>query len=206
MWRRRNLDCNERFDGTISNDRSEIKLQSGALLDLMIPDDRYAVRFDRLDPNALPEFGVIGIATYPSAISNQGTARYNGQSELLVQSGTDVYELTADAELNVDLALRFGVQARITNLEGTKYPNLGAPEDVSLAGEIRIDDIMRDGAVLSGGEVELTGTPFPVSYQADFMLNGQFYGPDADEAGATFVVDDLGTTTTLILGDILVQQ
>lgn len=192
--------------GTFSDDRSEITLDNGALLDVAIAADRYAVRFDRLDPNGQPEFGLIGLATDPSAISNQGTARYNGQSELLVQTGTDVFELTADTEVNVDFALRFGVQARITNFEGTKYPNLGTQEDVSLPGEIRISEIMRDGAVLNGGEVELTGTSFPVSYQADFTLNGQFYGPDADDVGATFVIDDLGTTTTLILGDILVQE
>jgi len=139
-------------------------------------------------------------------IPNQGLARYNGSSELVVQQGDDVFELTADVELNLNLEFRQDVQIRITNLEGTKFPALGPQEAVSLDGEIRISEITRDDTALSGGEFDIVGTPFAVTYQAETDLNGQFFGPNGEEVGATFVIDNVGTNATLIMGDILAEQ
>ena len=184
--------------GTLSDDRTSVDLEDGAIT-FEGDADAFAVRFDAAE-GATNTIGIIGVATDAGSLPS-GSATYAGDTVITAQSGTDLFELTGTAAITADFdAATPSVTTALTGLSGTRQPAAAAAEDVADAGSLTIAGSEISGNGFNGGTATLESTVLTLSGDESTALEGAFYGPDADEVGGVFIIED---GETRIFGDFL---
>ncbi|MEJ8559958.1 transferrin-binding protein-like solute binding protein [Yoonia sp. GPGPB17] len=183
--------------GAINPDRTQIILTNGGQVTLDPAGDGYATRFSSAPQGGPATRGIIGIAATDVPID--GTATYTGDTRINAVVGTDLYDLTGNAEVAIDFA-GGRVTTTLDALSGTVLNPVTGSSAVLDAGTLTIADAMISNSGFSGGVTTATGAPLALSEDATTALNGQFFGPQANEAGGTFAIID---TEKIIYGDFL---
>lgn len=147
------------------------------------------------------DFGVYGTKTQRGDVPISGAATYNGDSTVVVISADGVFDLTGDASFDVDFKAR-SATGTIDNLDGTLSTGLRAPSSVNDAATIALTDVRTSNNGLSGGDIAIDSDIITtgISGSETSSLRGQFYGPDADEIGGTFQLDDRDSGDLLVSG------
>lgn len=182
----------------------------GSRINIIAGSTEHAARFI-----ATSGFGVddrtIGIVGFETAIDDlpTGSVSYTGTSELVITDKTQsmeeqsVYRLTGDATIRADFAGGL-VDTTLDNLSGTVAVRGNTPTDVTDVATITFTGSAIDGAQFTGGTAVVSSpTLSSLSGDETSSLNGGFYGPGADEAGATFIIDDDAANGVTVLGTIL---
>lgn len=183
--------------GTINDARDTVDLSDGQI-DIDGETDAFAARFDAAQ-GAVNTLGILGVATDAAALPS-GTASYTGDTVITATSGTDVFELTGVASITANFGGDESVTTALTALTGTRQPAGAVVEDIADAGALTISGSGISGNGFSGGSAALTSDVLSLTGDVTTALEGGFYGPDADEVGGVFIVDD---GTTRIFGDFL---
>ncbi len=186
--------------GTLNNDRTNLTVTSGGTGTLTSTNASYA-RFFELNPTNGPRrTGVIGIDADRLPTN---TAVYAGTGNMTIQDNLDVLDLNGTVTVTAD----FGngtVDTEYSNLNGTRSPAFANPQAATNVGTVLVKGSRIAGTGFSGGTASIQSTQVnngqPLSAQATTSLSGAFYGPNADEVGGAFVVDDLTTNAVSIRG------
>ncbi len=189
--------------GSLNADRTSVTLDGGGTGTLTPTDATYA-RFFELNPaNGPRRTGVIGI---DSASLPGGTAVYTGTGNMTIQDNLDVLDLTGTVNVTADFD-QGTVDTVYTDLNGTRNPAFSGPQAATNVGTVRIEGSQIAGTKFTGGTASLNSASVnngqPLSAQASTALSGAFYGPDADEVGGAFVVDDLTANSVSIRGSYI---
>ena len=190
--------------GQIDATRVVIDITGGGQATLTTKADQFGARFTASPIGGASTTGVIGVATLASDMPT-GSAEYIGDTRLSAQVGTDLYELTGTASVAATFGLDGTVNTTLTGLSGQKIPSLADATVISDAGTLTLAGASIKGTSFAGGTSAATGGVFALSGKQTTIQAGQFFGPDATEAGGTFVIDDTSDGTTVIQGDFLVD-
>lgn len=145
-------------------------------------------------------FGVFGVAASDAPTS--GSVAYEGSADMTIVDGQSLFEVQGSMNAFVDFDDQ-EVDVVLDNLSGTQADAFGVPQgsvdDVATL-EILAADI--DGAEISGGIVEFASEVIGVvpSDSVDLDHTGSFYGPEYDEMGGAFVIDDSEAGSLMIFG------
>jgi hypothetical protein len=193
------------LSGAIDPGRTEVSLTGGGLVILTPADTDFAVFFDATPLDADRTIGTVGVTTPVAEMPSSGTVSYAGTSRVTVQDDLTLYDLTGSATVVAD----FGsgtVDTTVSGLSGLQTTGGGAPVAVSDVATISFTGSTLSGTTFSGGTPSLTSASVAgLSGGAQSSLDGAFYGPDAIEAGAAFVIDDSTGGTVTAFGLLLVE-
>ncbi|PLS21238.1 transferrin-binding protein-like solute binding protein [Neptunicoccus cionae] len=190
-----------RTSGSLNSDRTKLNLDAGGTGTLTAAGDATYARFFEVNPTNGPRrIGVIGI---DSASLPAGSAVYTGAGNLTIQDNLDVLDLTGTVNVTADFDSGT-VDTVYTDLNGTRNPAFSATQTATDVGTFRVEGSRISGTGFSGGTASLDSATVnggnALSTQASTSLSGGFYGPDADEVGAAFVVDDTTVNAVSVRG------
>ena len=190
--------------GDISSDLSQVEISSGGAIVLTAPSSTsYATLYDATPKSGNRTLGVVGAATPIAGMLSAGTATYTGTAAVTIEDNATRYDLAG----NASVVASFGagtVATTINGLSGTQTTGVTAPVEVTDAAIISFTGSLITGATFSGGIPSLTSTTIgALSGAEQSSLDGAFFGPDADEAGAVFVIDDSASGTVTVLGTLI---
>jgi hypothetical protein len=132
-----------------------------------------------------------------------GTAEYTGSALVTLRDDVSVFELSGDAPIAADFA-EGTVTTTASALTGTQAIGLTAPVDVSDVATVTFTGSAIDGAAFSGGTPSITSSTITdLGTDPSSSLNGAFFGTSADEAGATFVIDDASDSGVIVFGTLI---
>jgi hypothetical protein len=195
------------LSGQINAARAVIDITGGGQATLTTKSGQFGARFTASPISGASTTGVIGVATLASDMPT-GSADYTGDTRLSAQVGTDLYELTGTATV----AATFGtsgtdgtVNTTLTGLSGQKIPSLADASAISDAGTLTLTGASITETSFTGGTAAATGDVIALSGKQTTIHAGQFFGPNATEAGGAFVIDDTSDGNTVIRGDFLVD-
>jgi len=191
--------------GAVHNDRSAIDVDDGGRIALELEPNAFAGRFDVEVPGRSPSFGVVGIPTSAASLPQSGQASFEGNSKLTAQDGQDLYELTGSATIAVDFQSEL-VTLSVTDMEGQIIPVFSQASEVELPDQLVIADMQLNGSAFGGGSASLTGGTFGLTASVQTDTSGQIYGPNEEDIGGIFVIDDTENGTVQIFGDFLAGQ
>lgn len=193
------------WSGTISDDTETVTLNDGGQIVLTFGEMEFAALFEATPTNGNRSIGVIGLPTDTSELPGTGSITYAGTAQVRIQDDTTGYELTGQATINADFDTG-RVSTRITELDGNETESLNAPNDVADVADINFVDSRINGATFSGGTPTLDSSIVSdLSGTETSDLDGGFYGPDADEAGAVFSIDDSANGTVIVFGTFIAE-
>ncbi|MBT8408853.1 MAG: transferrin-binding protein-like solute binding protein [Alphaproteobacteria bacterium] len=181
--------------GLLSGDFTEIALNGGGTATLTNPSSTEYTRVFTTSGAGDPLFGVLGQRTEAVDLPN-GTSSLGGRVSLSVSSGGVPYTLTGNATVTVDWDADL-VDTRFFSLSGKRTDT---DASVSGVGTIRIDNAALSGGTFTGGTASTTGSFEPLVSASTNGTQGALFGPNADEAGGTVVVDDTGAGDFLAIG------
>lgn len=188
--------------GRINDDRTEVTLDGGGLVTLT-DGTAFAALYDATPAGANRTLGVVGLGT--PDMPGLGTTTYTGTATVTIQDDVTVYDLTGDATV----VASFGAGTVVTTvdgLSGSQTTGLSAPASVSNVGTIEFTGSPIAGAGFTGGTPTLTsGEIADLSGSEASSLDGAFYGPDAANAGAVFVIDDSASGSVTAFGVLLAE-
>jgi hypothetical protein len=191
--------------GAIDEDRTEVSLTGGGLVTLTPAGTSFAVFFDATPDDADRTIGTLGVTTPAGEMPDSGTVSYSGTSQVTLQDDVTIYDLTGSASVVADFGSRT-VTTTVSGLSGSQTTGLTPPVAVSDVAEIRFTGSSLSGTTFSGGTASLTSDSVAsLSGGAISSLDGAFYGPAAEEAGAAFVIDDSTGGTVTAFGVLLVE-
>jgi len=166
----------------------------------------HAARFVSTPTGGPNTIGVLGFPTPQSQMPVSINATYFGDTQITAQIGSDFYELDGTARLTADFGSRQVSELTLNKLSGQLFPALGATQSVSNVGIIKISGIGINGSGLSGGRSISSGGTIVLSGRQTNTLSGQFFGPNAEEAGGVWVIDDSVSKSTIVTGDFLTKN
>lgn len=145
--------------------------------------------------------GVFGTRTARDDVPLDGSATYRGDSDIVLITDAGIYELEGDAVVTVRFRNN-DLSASLGGLDGQFSNGIDAPRNVSDVMSVEISDVTISGNRLSGGDIALNSSrsDITVTSNADAALNGSFFGPNADEVGAAFTLDDSIDGSVLLIG------
>lgn len=191
------------LSGTISSDLSQVAISSGGAVSLDVSSNAFSALYEATPTSGNRTVGVLGAATPNSGMPSTGTVTYTGTATVTIQDDATLYELAGDASV----VASFGagtVTTTVNGLSGTQTTGVTAPVQVTNAATIGFAGSAITGATFSGGTPSLTSnTVAGLSGSQQSSLDGAFFGPDADEAGAAFVIDDSANGTVTAFGTVL---
>ena len=193
------------LSGGINAARTQVVLDGGGQVTLTPGDTAFAVTFEAVPVGADRTIGVVGVATPAAEMPGTGAVTYTGTSQVTLQDGTSLFELTGDASV----VARFGegtVATTVSGLSGTQTTGLAAPVAVTDVATIGFTGSTISGTTFSGGTPTVTsGSVAGLSGAEASSLDGAFYGPGATEVGAVFVIDDSASGSLTGFGVVLAQ-
>lgn len=192
------------LSGQINAARAVIDITGGGQATLTTKADQFGARFTASPIGGASTTGVIGVAILASDMPS-GSADYTGDTRLSAQVGTDLYELTGTASVAATFGTDGTVTTTLTGLSGQKMPSLADATVISDAGTLTLAGASITATSFAGGTSAATDDVFALSGKQTTIHAGEFFGPDATEAGGTFVIDDTSDGTTVIQGDFLVD-
>jgi len=147
--------------------------------------------------------GIVGIPTAGGALPTTGSVNYTGDSNVTIQDDLIYYELSGEAVV----VANFGtdrVTTTIDDLSGERTIGAGNASAVSNVGSIEFSDSVMTGATFTGGTVVVNSAELSnLSADAVSTLDGVVYGPNGEEIGGVFIVNDAATSGVTIFGDFL---
>jgi len=192
------------LSGTINADRSLITLDGGGTVTLDPSDQTYSALFDASPLNGDRTIGVIGAVTDLEGLPT-GLATYTGTTQLTIQDGVTVYDLTGDAAITANFATG-SVRTTLDGLSGTQSNGITATTQATDVATITIDGSDITDATFSDGDVTVSSTTLSaLSTSAATSVSGAFFGSGADEVGGVLAVDDTASGTVSILGDFIAK-
>lgn len=190
--------------GTINDDRTDVALDGGGLVLFEVGATDFAAFFDANPAGENRTIGVVGKATPTGQMPTTGVVTYNGTATVTVQDDITVYDLTGDATIVASFGDAGSVTTTVDNLAGSQTVGLTAPTNISNAGTVEFMGSDLSGTSFSGGTPTLTSSSIAeLSGSQASSLDGAFFGPAADEAGAVFVIDDSADGSVTIFGTLL---
>ena len=178
--------------GAISADLSSVAVSGGGTGTLTDLGFDHVAMFS-VDPFSGPPLtGVTGVATNRRDLPS-GTATYSGVSNVQIVDSVGVFDLSGDVAATADFRAD-----RVTlvhdGLSGTMTTGASTSMAVTDVATITIDNAVINGAAFSGGTARVQSTVLAafLSGLEEVSVSGGFYGPDADELGGVFVIDDTG--------------
>lgn len=190
------------LSGDISANRTLVNLSDGGNVVIGSGATDFAVLFEATPIDGNRTIGIVGGIT-PTADLPSGTADYTGDSAITLRDGASVYELTGTATIAADFA-NGTVTTTATNLDGTERTGLTAPVNVSDVASVTFTGSRISGATFDGGTPDITSSNLTaLGDNPDSSLNGAFFGTAADEAGATFVIDDTDDSGVIAFGTLI---
>jgi hypothetical protein len=192
------------ISGDINSDLSQVEISGGGAVTLTAPSSTsFATLYDATPKSGNRTLGVVGAATPIAGMLSTGTATYTGTAAVTIEDNATRYDLAG----NASVVASFGagkVATTINALSGTQTTGATAPVKVTDAAIIGFTGSSITGATFSGGTPSLTSTTIAALSGAEqSSLDGAFFGPDADEAGAAFVIDDSASGTVTVLGTLI---
>ncbi|MEJ8563142.1 transferrin-binding protein-like solute binding protein [Yoonia sp. GPGPB17] len=197
------------LSGDINALRTQIDLDGGGIITLDELSTAYVTTFTS-QPNAgIPSIGVIGIPTAAGDMPTTGTVTLyadSAGSSIQIIDGSAVYDLTGAVSAEVVFNSN-DVDLVFENLNGTRSTGVAAPQPVSDVATITIDDASIAGSVFTGGTATFASTEITstLSGTQTVQTSGGFFGPEADEIGGVFIIDDTTGATLLIQGTFIVD-
>ena len=189
--------------GSVAADGETIPLDDGGEIVLTFGDTDFAALFEATPTGEDRTIGVVGLPTDAADMPATGAANYSGTASVTIQDDTAVYDLDGTASVEADFA-GGSVTTALTDLSGTETVGLNPPDDVTDLADIAIDGSAITGATFAGGTPALASdTLADLSGLETTSLDGGFYGPEADEVGAVFVIDDSADGTLTIFGVVI---
>lgn len=188
------------LSGSFDSAGETVTLDGGGLITITPSATEFAARFVSEPQGLNRTIGIVGFETEVSELPT-GTVTYTGTSELTILDGTDVYALTGDATITADFGTSL-VDTTVNNLDGTVTAGATAPAAVTDVATIDFTGSAITDAQFNGGTAALTSTTLTngLSGSETTSLDGAFYGPGADEAGAVVTIDD---SDVVVLGTVL---
>lgn len=193
--------------GDVDPSRTNINLDSGGSITLNPGSTDFVATFVNQPLSGTPSVGVIGVGTDIDDLPTSGTVMmYSGSNGSAIQiiDGGAVYDLTGSTTANV----LFGsgeVDLTFSDLGGTRTSGTSTPVGVTDVAIITIDDAQISGASFSGGTATFSSTEIGSTLSSSEVVSssGGFFGPDADEIGGVFIIDDQTGGSLLIQGTFL---
>lgn len=165
----------------------------------------FATLFEASPQGENRTIGIVGVGTDAGDMPSTGSTTYEGVAEVTIVDNLTAYELTGSSMIEADFGSMM-VTTEISALSGTATVGAAAPEDVSDIATITFEQSTIDGATFSGGTASLTSDEIAaLSGSETTALDGAFYGPEAEEAGAVFLIDDSSDGTVLVFGTALAE-
>jgi hypothetical protein len=150
-----------------------------------------------------PFFGVVGVPTQNSDLPTSGTLRaYVGSSGIQIISSDAVYDLTGSATAQVEFGSGGTVDLVFDNLSGSKTDGVSAPVNVTDVATIGLNAAQITDGSFSGGTATFSSTgeiSTTLTGSESIATSGSFFGPDADELGGVFIVDDTSGAGSLLI-------
>ena len=190
--------------GTLSDDGTGGTLDGGGVLIFEAGGTEFAVLYELTPAGAGQTTGIVGIPTETADLNALGEVNYAGTATLLIEDGNAIYDLSGDATIEASFDTGT-VTATLDGLSGEREAGLASPPaSVSEVGVITVTGSAIEGATFSGGTPALVSDEISdLSGSETLSLEGAFYGPDADELGASLVIDDSVSGSVTILGTII---
>jgi len=172
-----------------------------------IPNN-YKTNYVTIIPEGNPfnsSFGVLG-TTNDDYIIPSGKHIYNGNAQVFINDGNALYGLNGNSSLVLDFNESKSVlTGEITSLSGKKsLLNLSCRDCVA---ENVVDIIFLSGSVCKTNRIcfdniELRNNNLKTNLSKNYILNSEavFFGPDGNEMGSIFSVQDTDTGTIEIRG------
>lgn len=185
------------FSGKASNDFKRISIKKGGYADLVKSVGKYVAYTDI----ATPDKGYIGVYGITGSMPTSSTAKYSGSSRVSMSDGIAQYDLNGKSQITANFGTGM-VDVNINDLSGRSTIGNGQFSKVSDAGEITLKGAKISGHNFSGGKVSYSGDMLavPPSASASSSVSGGFYGPNAQEVGGAFAVDDTKNGSSVITG------
>ncbi len=190
------------LSGSINEAGDTVILTSGGQIDIIAGSTEHAARFIATPSNGDRMIGIVGFETEIADLPT-GSVSYTGTSELTILDGTSIYALTGDTRITADFGSAL-VDTTVNNLDGTVTAGAGAPADVTDVATITFTGSGITDARFTGGTATMTSSTLTgLSGSETSDLDGAFYGPGADEAGAAFIIDDAANDGITVFGTAL---
>jgi hypothetical protein len=191
------------LSGKVDAAGQTVTLADGGQIAIAAGSTEHAARFIAEPIGGNRVIGIVGFETAPGDLPI-GSASYVGTSDLTILDGTNVYALTGNATMTADFSGGSGVDTTLTNLSGTVTAGAAAPSSVTNVANIAFTGSALSGAQFTGGMSAVESQMLTaLSGSETVSLNGAFYGPGADEAGSTFVIDDDANGGIIVFGTAL---
>ncbi len=191
------------LSGNVDAARRLMQITSGGQVALTANPGRFAVRYQASPQGTQTTTGVVGVSTLASDMPTSGSATYSGDTQLSAQVGTSLYELTGTAAIAASFGSGGTVTTTLSGLSGQRIPTVAAASSVSNVGTITLSGASVSGTGFAGGTSATTGSTLALSGTQTTSVSGQFFGPQATEAGGVFVINDTTGGGPLIQGDFL---
>jgi hypothetical protein len=189
--------------GNINTARTSILLDAGGTITLNLGPTAFVTSYASQPSVGMPTFGVIGVGTAGSDMPITGTATLTGASGSAIQiiDGSAVYDLTGTTTAEVSFGNGGYVDLTFSNLNGTRTSGISGAVAVTDVATITIDDAVIAVGAFSGGTATFDSTQIGTALSGSEVvgLSGGFYGPDADEIGGVFIIDDTSGAGSLLL-------
>lgn len=191
------------MSGQIDAEQRILQLSSGGQITLTSETGQFAARFEASPRGGQTINGVVGVSTLVEDMPGSGLATYSGDTKLTARIGADLYELRGTAEILANFGTNATVDTTLDGLSGRRITGLSTGSAVSDVGTITIRDAIVTSSRFAGGASSSTGDTLALSGVQTTSVSGQFFGPNAVEAGGVFVIDDTASGGVLIQGDFL---
>lgn len=190
--------------GSINPERSEVDLNGGGTLAILSGTNEYSSRYIATPTMGNRTIGVLGVEAVVADLP-AGEARFNGTTNVTVQDGTSLYDLTGTATIIADF--RTGdVTTTLSGLDGTFGNGLSFPMNVTDVATITISGSAISGGTFSGGTTKIASTELSaLGTAASNSVNGAFFGQSGEEVGGVVVIDDTATGDLLVFGDFIAK-
>lgn len=176
--------------GDINDARTHVDLDGGGMVTIVDGPTDFVAAFIAESSNGIVTNGVLGLETLPSELPSNGNATYVGTTNVFIDDDTSHYDLSGNARISVEFGTA-GVEMLFSSLNGTKAIGSGAATNVSDVATIEIVDANITSGTISGGEaVFISSELAALSGDENVSTAGGFFGPNADEIGGVFVIDD----------------
>lgn len=186
--------------GQIDAARAFVALATGGSITLEPGGNTYSARYTASPTKGAQTRGIIGIATPVSDMPRAGTVTRVGTSQVTIQDGFNVYDVSGTSTVTADLSAGT-VSTTLDGLSGTVVADAGARSVISNVGRVDIVGSTLTDSRYTGGTAMLTSAALSqLSNSANTQMNGHFFGPRASEVGGTVVISD---GTFLLMGDFL---
>jgi C-lobe and N-lobe beta barrels of Tf-binding protein B len=190
--------------GDIDSNRTYVAQDDGGSVALLYGSGVYSATFVAQPASGAPVFGVLGVPSSGDALPKSGSAIYAGTATVQIIDGLAVFDLTGqtNAEVNFGTAL---LDITMSGLSGQRSDSLGAPVLVDNVAVIDISGLRISGSTFAGGTVSLSSSILASSLTSAGVVQnaGGFFGPNGEELGGVFLVDDTLTGSLLLQGSFL---